>query len=248
MNLLKSILPTGLKASLKQRILSMLEIDRRSNLYDLGSHIAGLGFNPSTVIDVGAASGTLDLMSAFPKSKFLLIEPLSEHKDNLNGLRSAYDVDVVIGAASDRDGIITLNVHPHQLDGSSVLREEMGEHTDGCPRAPCFRVDNYFKSKGYSGDVFLKIDVQGAELSVMDGCRGILPDIQAVALEVSLLRFMKGGPIFDEVVNYMKSVGFVAYDIIHGWYRPLDNALGQVDILFVKENSFLRSDHRYEGR
>jgi hypothetical protein len=59
---------------------------------------------------------------------------------------------------------------------------------------------------------------------------------------------MKGAPIFDEVVAYMKTIGFVAYDIIHGWYRPLDNALGQVDILFVKENSFLRSDHRYDDR
>jgi FkbM family methyltransferase len=75
----------------------------------------------------------------------------------------------VIGAASDKDGLITLNVHPHQLDGSSVLREEMGEHTDGYRReVPCLRIDNYFKRNGYLGDVLLKVDVQGAELSVIE--------------------------------------------------------------------------------
>jgi FkbM family methyltransferase len=147
----------------------MLKLDRRSNLYELGIHAVSLGLRPSTVIDVGAATGTLELMSAFPKSKFLLIEPLSEHKYKLNSLHSAYDVDVVIGAASDKDGLITLNVHPHQLDGSSVLREEMGEHTDGYRReVPCLRIDNYFKRNGYLGDVLLKVDVQGAELSVIE--------------------------------------------------------------------------------
>jgi len=43
----------------------------------------------------------------------------------------------------------------------------------------------------------------------------------------------------------MKACGFVAFDIILGWNRPLDNALGQVDIVFVKEDGCFRKDHSF---
>lgn len=246
-NFLKSMTPLPIKRLIKEILYSSILV--RKNLLDIGKHLYSLGFRPSTVIDVGAASGTFDLMNAFPESKFLLIEPLSEHEESLKSLGRTYDVEVVIGAASDTNGNISLNVHPHQLDGSSLLCEEMGEHTDGFRReVPCFRIDNLFEQKSLEGPVYLKIDVQGAELIVLNGCTDILPYIEAVVMEVSLFRFMKGGAVFHEVIDYMKNIGFVAYDIIHGWYRPLDKALGQVDIVFVKEDGFLRVDHRYENR
>ena len=56
---------------------------------------------------------------------------------------------------------------------------------------------------------------------------------------------MKGAPDFYEVIKFMKDHGFVTYDILRGWYRPLDKALGQVDIIFVKENGMFRQDHRF---
>lgn len=64
-------------------------------------------------------------------------------------------------------------------------------------------------------------------------------------MEVSLFEFMVGAPQFHEVISYMKNRDFVAYDIIHGWNRPLDNALGQVDVVFVKDKGMFRSDHSF---
>ncbi len=60
-----------------------------------------------------------------------------------------------------------------------------------------------------------------------------------------MFQFMKGAPEFFDIVFYMKQHGFVAYDIILGWNRPLDNALGQIDIIFVKENGQFRQNHSY---
>lgn len=91
----------------------------------------------------------------------------------------------------------------------------------------------------------IKVDVQGAELDVLEGAQQALSEAEVIVLEVSLFEFMKGAPQFFDVVSYMKKHGFVAYDIIHGWNRPLDNALGQVDIFFVKENGMFRKDHSY---
>lgn len=92
------------------------------------------------------------------------------------------------------------------------------------------------------------MDVQGAELDVLDGALRALENTEVVTLEVSLFEFMKGAPQFTDVVLYMKKHGFVAFDIIHGWNRPLDNALGQIDVVFVKEKGIFRKDHSYATR
>lgn len=47
---------------------------------------------------------------------------------------------------------------------------------------------------------------------------------------------LKDAPEFAQVIEYMKIANFVPYDIFSGRYRSEDNALAQVDIVFVKES------------
>lgn len=46
----------------------------------------------------------------------------------------------------------------------------------------------------------------------------------------------------------MKLHGFVVYDILSAIYRPLDGAMAQVDMAFVKENSLFRKYHIFTTR
>lgn len=110
---------------------------------------------------------------------------------------------------------------------------------------PMIRIDDVLKEKQVSGPYLIKVDVQGAELDVLDGSPQALQESEVVVLEVSMFQFMKGAPELYDVVFYMKERGFVAYDIILGWNRPLDNALGQIDMVFVKENGRFRQNHSY---
>jgi hypothetical protein len=66
-----------------------------------------------------------------------------------------------------------------------------------------------------------------------------------VLLEVSLFQFFRGGPQLHDIVAAMKARGFVAYDICGQGYRPLDGALAQVDMVFVKEEGMLRRSHAF---
>jgi hypothetical protein len=43
----------------------------------------------------------------------------------------------------------------------------------------------------------------------------------------------------------MRERGFVAYDIFGGHTRPLDGALGQIDMAFVRESGRFRTHHAY---
>ncbi len=87
--------------------------------------------------------------------------------------------------------------------------------------------------------IFLKIDVQGAELMVLEGGATTLSRSDCVQLEVATLPYNRGAPTFLEVVKYMDSHEFVPYDLA-GWSRPNDVHLVQVDLLFARRDSPLR--------
>src|SRR5262249_21399103 len=92
---------------------------------------------------------------------------------------------------------------------------------------------------------FLKIDAQGYELQILKGASKILSDVEAVLLEIAVIEINKGAPLLDEVIAFMKAIGFVAYEILEIHRRPLDQALNQVDIVFVREKSELIADKRH---
>lgn len=218
----------------------------RRELSDSYRLLHQLGVAPTTIIDVGAASGTPELMSAFPEASVALFEPLEEFRPALEDILKSRHGALILAAAGSRAGELNFHVHPESLEGSSTLEETMGEIADGVARTvPVVRVDEELERTGLLGPYVLKIDVQGAELEALAGCTDILSQTLAICLEVSLLQFMKGAPLFAEVVGHMESLGFVAWDIIPGWTRPLDHALGQVDIVFVPENGTLRENHAF---
>jgi len=208
--------------------------------------LSGLGLRPKTVIDVGVAEGTFEMYSAFPDSYLLLIEPLQEYVKNIESILDRYHGSYVLAAAGSEAKPMTINVHSAHLPGSSIYKESMGAAADGYERTvDMITVDQVVAEKNLSEPFLIKVDVQGAELDVLDGCEKVLGGTEAVALEVSMFEFMKGAPQFYDVVVYMKDRGFVAYDIVPGLNRPLDNALAQVDIIFVRDDGIFRVDHSF---
>lgn len=90
--------------------------------------------------------------------------------------------------------------------------------------------------------LFLKIDVQGAELCVLRGGVDTLSRAGLVQLEVALLPYNEGAPSMLEVMNFMDAQGFVPYDF-SGFSRPTGGDLIQIDVLFVPRQSELRPTH-----
>jgi FkbM family methyltransferase len=209
------------------------------------AQLARLGFQPRTVIDAGVANATPELYSTFPSASILLIEPLAEFEPFLQKICSTYNAQYVLAAAGSAPGSATFHVHADKFS-SSLLTEVEGPGVDGAPRTvPVVTVDQLCAEKKLSGPYLIKLDVQGAELQVLAGAARTLQQTEAVILEVSLFGTMIGGPQFFDIVSYMKGAGFVAYDIFAVNYRPLDGALAQVDMIFVREDGFFRQSHAF---
>jgi FkbM family methyltransferase len=210
-----------------------------------------LGFAPQTIVDVGAAYGqfALGCKPLFPGSKYVLIEPLEEYARALEEVVATLPAaELVRAAAAAKRGEITINVH-RDLVGSSLYLEHEDSSVNGVPRTvPTVALDDLAREKQWRPPYLLKVDVQGAELEVLAGARETLRATEYVLLEVSFFEFFANGPLFHDVVAFMKSHGFVAYDVFGFQYRPLDNALSQADIAFVREGGSFRQHHYYATR
>jgi FkbM family methyltransferase len=222
------------------------EAAARSSLRGALRQLVKLGFRPRTVIDVGVAFETRELYEEFREAKILLVEPLAEFEPFLKKICSEFKAQYVLAAAGEKTGTTALNVHKNQLDSSSLFREIEGVEVDGEPReVPLVTIDEICTQRGLAGPFLLKVDVQGAELRVLSGAAKTLEQSEVVILEVTLFGTMIGGPQLADVVTYMRERGFVVYDMWGMLYRPLDGALAQVDMEFVRGDSALRKEHGF---
>lgn len=204
--------------------------------------LAGRGFIPAGILDIGAFEGDWSKMAMeiWPEASFTLIEANPEKAAMLRRdpkLRTAKLVESLLGASDGSE--VTFYV---MGSGSSVFEE----HSE-VQRQPVSLKQRTLDSVTQDlNDVdFIKIDVQGYELEVLKGGKQTLAKAQIVLIELSLIEINSGAPLLDEALSFMRGEGFLAYDILEIHRRPLDGAMNQIDVLFVREDSLLRADKRH---
>lgn len=185
------------------------------------------GLSPRTVVDVGVAYGTPELYDAFPDARYLLVEALSEWEPVLQSLCERLDAEYVIAAAGREVGSITINV-PEVLSWAAAGGA-------GEPRAvPVTTIDEEIAKRDFKGPFLLKVDVEGAEASVLAGATETLRDTEMVIAETNV------SSTLPEIISLMRENGFVPHDLFGHHYRTPDMVLVQVDVAFVREDSALR--------
>lgn len=234
-------------ADLAQYQLDAVQRMQRQSLAGALQHARRLGLRPHSVIDVGAAYGTPELYEVFPDARHVLIEPLEEYRPHLDHLIQMYPhTEYLIAAATSRPGAVTMYVHADLVGSSTYAESDDSTGLNDSPRSvPAITLDGVCAERHVEGPYVIKVDVQGAELDVLSGAPDILQRTEYVVLETSLFAFYRQGVQFSDVIEFMRERGFAAYDLVGYSYRPVDGALAQVDVAFVKEGGPLRSCHVY---
>jgi len=197
------------------------------------------GFDPATVIDVGAASGTRELYSVFSRAHHVLIEPMSEFTDDLESIaRGLEHADLIPAAAGETAGETTLNV------GRVLQLTSQGRLViDGFPAheqrlVPTVRLDDVWRDRGLKGPILLKVDVEGSEIAVLRGAEAMLKETDCVVLECWFRQLFSQASLADATVQHMAARGFHLDDFMELAYGS-DGQLQMADCLFVREGSDL---------
>ncbi len=205
--------------------------------------LKSLGFHPRTVFDVGIAAGTPGLYAAFPDAHYILVDPTRASLPHMRRIAHELDAEVCNFALGDRDGEIEIEERLDDINGATFFREIGPLGATERYAVPVRRFDRAFSE--FARPTLCKIDVQGAELMVLRGMGERMNDIDVFIVEASVLATIEAAPEAYEVIAFMRQKGFVIYDIVGTARRPLDNALAQLDMIFVRENSPLRADRRW---
>lgn len=208
-------------------------------------HTHRLGFNPGTVIDVGAAKGTPSLNNAFPDAYFVCFEPLREFADDLERYMRKYKGEIHNCALATEEKESSI-FRTKDLFGSSIMHRVPDEQDPRLEQITIRTLDGVLADRDLPKPYLLKTDCQGGDFDVVKGGTEVLKHCDLVIMEVSFFKFWGNHhPDALEILNFMNEQGFVVYDFLDGLFRPLDGALGQIDIVFVRKDSPFKKDHRW---
>lgn len=234
MNLIKRILPSKYKRSVKEKlgVPSLhwsLENLKRKNFY------------PSAVLDIGAYEGlwTLDLLEVFPAARVLMVEAQKNKEQFLQSIKEKYPhTDYAISLLSSEDGA-TKFFAENETASHVVSRVEPAVQYQ---QLQTQSLDSLLKAKQFPFPDLLKLDVQGHEMEVLKGAEKSLKHATVCLLEISLINLGDDVPLLAEMIAFMNDKGFQAYDISQFIRRPFDKALYQVDMFFIKKDAALIAD------
>jgi len=80
---------------------------------------------------------------------------------------------------------------------------------------------------------FLKLDVQGFELEVLEGAGDHLAGLAGIQVEVALERLYHSQPALWDVLPYLSARGFTVHGVLEGYRDQASGALVEVDLLMV---------------
>ncbi len=202
------------------------------------------GYTPDVVYDIGAADGswTRQAMRYWPDAHYVCFEPLEERKEELRNLqRSASHSDQIVlqhCGVGDTDGELSMGVTDFLWDSSFAYSGSSSR------MVPVHRLDTLIE-EGMALPSFIKIDVQGFEKRVLDGGAKAMEHADLILMECAFFPFCHDMRTLDVSIAYMSERGFIPYEFVDYLRRPLDGAMGQCDILFVRRDHWLVSTHRW---
>ena len=170
-----------------------------------------LGFEPRTILDVGAQVGDFyrECKQTWPDSQIMMIEATKECEPYLKDTGGNY----LIAVLSDKKK--TIPFYKTKLaetnTGNSVYKELTPAYSDDnliIEERNTYTLDELYD--GYTATFDLvKLDTQGSEIDILNGGSHMIKNTSVIIVEVSNVEYNENAPLVDEVSKYMESIGFV---------------------------------------
>ncbi len=196
-----------------------------------------------TIIDIGANIGRFSITAnaVFPTVAIEAFEPLPAcFQTAAHALKSCPNVRLHNMALGDKDDEIEM--FANDFSPSSSILPMADAHKEAFPftqhgkKVPIKvrRLDDVAGALNLEGPIFVKIDVQGFERQVLAGGTETIGNASVVLLELSFEELYEGQPLFDELFDTMRSLGFKFRGTMAQMSHPKDGRTLDADCFFVK--------------
>jgi len=169
-------------------------------------------------------------MSYYPSARYLLVEAQEAiHGTKLREFQSSYaNVICEICAAGNKEGQINFDAGEPLGGQASPI-----PYTKNNIVVPMETVDGLVRKHGLDGPFLLKLDTHGFEVSIFEGAEKTLSDCAILIVEAYNFTLCPGCLRFYELCAYLEARGFRCLDVYDVLVRPRDQALWQMDMVFI---------------
>lgn len=177
------------------------------------------------IFDVGANKGQslTHFRQEFPESEIYSFEPnpemFQELKKNCSGYNNIHLCQI---ALNNESGIFPFNVTNVQ-EASSLLKPDPklmqlsknNKYDFHTIDVQCETLDYFCKQNNITGVDLLKVDVQGAELRVLEGSRGLLQEgvVKVIYAEMNFAETYYNQVQFEDLLIYCRQFNYFLWDI-----------------------------------
>jgi len=200
--------------------------------------------DPFVVVDVGARKGFEKHWDHYgDQIKLLGFEPNEDsfkecvrRKSNNQTTYYPYALDRI---KSERDFYITAYpsssgfYRPDLKCISKFGMEEVNKIIDTI-KIKTIDLDSFQRDNQISPIDFIKLDTEGSELDILKGGeKSLIAEVLGLSIETEFLKTHIGQPLFSDIDQYLRSIGFQLYDLdLNRWSRKvlksIDNSFGQL--------------------
>jgi FkbM family methyltransferase len=190
-------------------------------------------FYPHRILDIGANVGQFHQLAKniYPDCYIFSVEASKECEPYLKNITDNYYIGLL--SKENKDYNFYSRKDTEIGTGNSMYRELTHFYSDDNVRILTqvgTRLDDLFEPE--SEFDLIKIDTQGSELDIIEGGINLCKKARGILLEVSLTKYNEGAPMYDSVLEYMRSIQFNPVCILD---ESFNLGAHQQDILFINE-------------
>jgi FkbM family methyltransferase len=195
-----------------------------------------------TVFDIGANTGQFatEIHSILPEATTYSFEPLKDCYEQLcRNMRKLSRFRAFNLALGDRD--CEMEIHRSKFSPSSSLlpvtelSERLFPYTrvESIEKIKVMRLDEVARGLCCAENILVKIDVQGYEDKVILGGKETISKAKVLLVETSFSALYEGQPLFDEMYDVLRNMGFSYAGNLEQIKSPADSRVIQSDSIFL---------------
>ena len=224
---------------------SKREVSKHETYYGLLQKLIR-DYHITYVFDVGASHGNwaAGLISESITANIISFEPLNDSYKELKKRTDVHDnwecENYALGEA-DETALINVSESPE----CSSIKNITSTHLEAFPLSNVTEkqnvsvksLDSFLDQRhDVNGNIFLKIDVQGHEKDVFDGCKKSLNRISLLQLEISLSTMYENELLLTEWLGLLEEYKFYPLHFQNAFSHLKSNRLLQLDCIFFNGN------------